>query len=175
MTLITIKHTDKYNLPSIVQLRAILLICASNNETPCLLDQIWTNFVDNITTGILSVDITDHCPIFLYFSIVTEKKKHIKDKIKTTFRHQSLERTSASMDAVVELDFSDIIASDPSTYVHNFLAILNELYCRSFPICNKFISKRRMSKLRNTTNILSLIKQKSNAFQQFFYLFTWLV
>ena len=69
------------------------------------------------------------------------------------------------MDAVAELDFSDIIASDPSTYVDNFLAIINELYCRSFPLCTKFISKKRMSKPWITPNILSLIKQKSNAFQ----------
>ena len=51
----------------------------NDSETPSLLDQIWTNFVDNVTTGILSIDITDHCPIFLYSPI--DDEKHRNDKI----------------------------------------------------------------------------------------------
>ena len=42
---------------------------SNNSETPSLLDQIWTNFVDNVTTGILFIGIFDHCPISLYFPI----------------------------------------------------------------------------------------------------------
>ena len=100
------------------------------SETPSLLDQIWTNFVDNVTTGILSIGITDYCPIFLYFSI--DNEKHKNDKIKITFCDQSPERTLTFMDAVADLDSSGIIASDPFTYVDNFIVIINELYCRFF-------------------------------------------
>ena len=63
------------------------------SETPFLFDQILTDFVDNVTTGFLSVDITDHSPIFLYFPVDIEK--HINDKIKITYRDQKPERTSA--------------------------------------------------------------------------------
>ena len=49
------------------------LFSGSNNETPSLLDHIWTIFVDNVTTGILSTDITGHCPIFLYLPIENQK------------------------------------------------------------------------------------------------------
>ena len=69
------------------------------------------------------------------------------------------------MDAIADLSFSDIIASDPSTYVDNFLAIINEQYCKFFLICSNFITKKRMSKPCITPDILSLMKQKSNAFQ----------
>ena len=48
---------------------------SNTSETPSLLDQIWTNFVDNVTTGILSIDITDHCPMFLSFLIDNERHK----------------------------------------------------------------------------------------------------
>ena len=71
---------------------------SSNNETPSLLDQIWTIFVDNVTTGILSIDITDHCPIILY--LPTDNEKRTNNKIKVTFLGQSLERTAAFMEAV---------------------------------------------------------------------------
>ena len=136
---------------------------SNENETPSLLDQIWTNFVDNVITGILSIDITDHCPIFLYLPI--DNNKHSNDKIKITFRDQSPERTSAFMSAIADLDWSNIIASDPSTYVDNFLTTINGLYCNFFPLRTKFITKKRMSKPWITSNILSLIKQKSDAFQ----------
>ena len=66
---------------------------SNNNETPSLLEQIWTNFVDNVTTGILSMDITVHCPIFLYLPIENEKRTN--EKIKINFRDQSPEQTSA--------------------------------------------------------------------------------
>ena len=69
------------------------------------------------------------------------------------------------MDAVADSDISDIIPSDPLTYVDNFLALINELYCKVFPLCTKLMSKKRMSKPRFTLNILTLIKQKSNAFK----------
>ena len=91
--------------------------------------------------------------------------KDINDKIKITFHDQSPERTSAFLDAVADFDFSVIIASESYTYADNLLAIINELYCNFFPLCTKFISKKRMSKPWITPNILSLIKQKSNAFQ----------
>ena len=50
----------------------------------------------------------------------------MNDIIEITFRNQSPERTAALMDAKADLDFSHIIASDPSTYVDNFLATIDE-------------------------------------------------
>ena len=86
---------------------------SSHTETSSLLDQIWTNLVDNVTTCILSINITDYCPMFLYFPI--DNEKHINNKIKKTSSDQSPERTSVFMDAVADLDFSLLIASDSST------------------------------------------------------------
>ena len=69
------------------------------------------------------------------------------------------------MEAVAGLDWSNIMAYDPSTYVGNFLTTINNLYCNFFPLCTKFITMKRMSKPWITSSILSLIKQKSDAFQ----------
>ena len=48
------------------------------SEVPSLLDQIWTNFIDNSISGILSIDITDHCPVF--FLLPIDNKKVTNDK-----------------------------------------------------------------------------------------------
>ena len=81
---------------------------SNNSETPSLFDQICPKIVDNVITVILCIDITDNCPMFLYFPIGNEKR--LNDKTKNTFRDQSPERTSAFMDAKADLDFFDIIA-----------------------------------------------------------------
>ena len=59
------------------------------------------------------------------------------------------------------------VAPDPSTYIDNFSTTLNDLYCNFFPLCTKFITKKRMSKPWITSSSFSLIKQKSNTFQQY--------
>ena len=41
------------------------------------------------------------------------------------------------MDAVADSDFSDIIPSDPLTYIDNFLAPINELYSKIFPFLHQ--------------------------------------
>ena len=99
---------------------------------------------------------------FLYQLIDNENPT--KDKTKITFRDQSSERTSAFIEAIANLDWSNLLATDPSTYVDNFLTTRNNLKCNFFPLCTKFITEKRMSKPWIPNTILSLI-EKMNVFQ----------
>ena len=135
---------------------------SSNNETSSLSGQIRTNTVDNVTAGTVSIDIMT---AVLYSCIFqTRMKNKPTTKIKITFRGQSLEQTSAYMNAVADSNWSNNISSDPSTYYDNILTTINDLYCHFFPLCAKFITTKRMPKPWNTSSILSIIKQKTNAF-----------
>ena len=132
------------------------------SEIPSSIDPIWTNFIDISFSGILSFDLPYICPIF--FLLPFDDKKNTNDEIKITFRDQNHERTTAFMKAKTVLNWSSLIAPDPSTYVENILNTLNGLCGKFIPLFSQFISKKRLSKPWIASAILNLIKQKSNAF-----------
>ena len=76
------------DLPRITKLTRFL---SGNNETLSLRDQIWTICFDNVSTGIISTDITDHFPVFFCFP--NDNEKRINGKNKINFRDQSPDRT----------------------------------------------------------------------------------
>ena len=104
---------------------------SNNSETPSLLDQIRTNFVDNATTRLLSIYITHHCPIFCIFLLLIKYIKTTKLKLLSV-----TERTSDFMDASADWDFSDIKASDPPTFVDGFLVIIMNTTIKNFSFCS---------------------------------------
>ena len=54
----------------------------SSLALPSLLDHIWTNRLGVCTSGIILLEGTDHCPVFVKLPII----QSIENKIKLTFR-----------------------------------------------------------------------------------------
>lgn len=57
-----------------------------DNVAPTLLDHVWTNILESHHSGIILLDITDHCPVFTNIARVCPD---IPDRIRITFRDHS--------------------------------------------------------------------------------------
>ena len=130
-----------------------------DTHTPSLLDQIWINSFNSFTVGIVSIDLTDHCPIFIFFASLTELNSD--DKIEIKFRNFCNDNHLLFSNKISNFDFSLIEQEDPNIYFEKILEILLKFYNESFPIKTKFVSSKRLAKPWITTNIFNLIKLKS--------------
>ena len=133
------------------------------SQVPSLLDHIWLNKLTNFKSGILTLDFTDHCPI--YCDIFISKKNCQPDKkIKIEFRSMDESNHNHFIDLISNFEFSSLSSSDIDQYVQSFLTKLNHLYQTAFPIKQKFVSQKFLENPWITSNIKKLIKMKSTFF-----------
>ena len=137
--------------------------CPSNNSAPSLLDHIWLNSTRYCKSGIFSIDISDHCPVFLKFFVENETPP--EQKIKITFRNKSCRNRESFKRAVSQFRWDSIFSNDLNEMVENFTKTLNDLYCTYFPIMSKFVSQKRLDKPWMSSRIFQLIKDKSHYFK----------
>ena len=131
---------------------------------PSLLDQIWTNSLVRCSSGIILSDVSDHYPIFIHLKFDYSGNT---DLHKISFRPQSEENISGFLLDISKLSWNDIITDDVNFSMNQFDKIINELYCKNFPIKTKFISSKRLSKPWLSTGILKSIKTKSKYLKLF--------
>ena len=132
----------------------------SNNHDPSLLDHLWTNSTHLNTSGIVSVDFTDHLPIFIFFDTVSSTQ----EKVKITFRNRNELNKELFLRRIFGFDWNLVKNDDLNVYVSNLMNKMNEIFCDSFPLMSKLISKKRLSKPWITNEILDLVNLKSTCF-----------
>ena len=129
--------------------------------SPSLLDQIWTNRLGIFTGGIVLIDTTDHCPIFINVPTTTE----IDNKVKLTFRIHSttyINNFKIDVESILDgLDFNQNVNSITSKLITD----LESAYVKCFPLSVKYVSPKRLHKQWITTGILNSIKTKSRYFK----------
>ena len=135
------------------------------DEEPSLLDHIWLNRFSSSTSGIVSVDLSDHCPIFVFITLVD--KSNSNDLVKIQFRDYSTANHQKFSTAIQSNNWSQIKSENASEYLDSFILELNRIYCESFPLHCKFISKKRVAKPWLTNGIYNLIQLKSEYFLKF--------
>ena len=135
----------------------------SNNHDPSLLDNLWTNSTHLNTSGIVSVDFTDHLPIFIFFDTVSTSH----EKVSIKFRNRSEHNRELFFHKVFNFDWNLVKNDDLNLYVSDLMHKMNEIFCDSFPLMTKLISKKRLSKPWITNEILDLINLKSTSFTLF--------
>ena len=111
--------------------------------------------------------MTDHCPTFLNLKILLNGTDHLRnnDKIKIVTRSHSEEDNLKFERLVCEFNWGIIENDDVNLYAENFVNAMNDIYCKSFPVKIKYISKKRLNKPWLTPPILKLIKAKSDFFK----------
>ena len=130
-----------------------------------MLDQIWANFNYGYDFGIISVDITDHLPIFIHV-----KSTYIpNDKIKIQFRPRSNELTNLFVREISNFPWANelnaIVGVDNKT---SFLqSKIDEIFAKCFPLKTKFISEKRAQKPWLSNNLMNGIKTKAKLFKLF--------
>ena len=136
-------------------------------HSPSLIDHVWVNDITrDYSCQIIANNFTDHCPIYLKIFTnrnfgVTEERREIK------FRLVNDENINKFEDMLVSFDWNSLQTNDVNNYLLQFMNSLNSMYCRSFPIKSKFISKEKSEKPWITSSLKQLINSKSKMFRLF--------
>ena len=137
----------------------------TDNIQASLLDHVWLNSLSyEYKCSIVMNDTTDHCPVL--FQINFEMVEMLNnEKIRIKFRLSNDETRNNFKSYLTNFNWDSIKSNDVNVYYENYMNALNSLYCTSFPIKIKFISKKQYLKPWITPNIHYLISLKSKYFQ----------
>ena len=136
------------------------------SQSPTLLDHVWINDINLIyACKILSIDFTDHFPIFLKIVSSPSEFRNSQEKIQIKFRYINDHNKSIFEEAVRCFDWSLIRSDDINIYCSKFTETLNSIYCRCFPVKIKYISKNSFEKPWLSRPLKKLISAKSNYFR----------
>ncbi len=131
---------------------------------PSLLDHIWTNYTPLSISGIIHHPISDHLPIFLNISLMSD----LSTKHKITFRISNAHNHNLFTSDLASISWNDILTSNNiDENFETFNRTLHNLYDIHFPKVTKFVSSKRLSNPWLTPNILASIKHKSNLFKMY--------
>jgi exonuclease III len=130
---------------------------------PTLLDHIWINSLDHYLSGIVSIDLTDHCPVFITVSINCED--NVYKKVKVTFRDQSKQNVDNFRSVLGETVWDFDSCTNINDKIDYLGGVLDDCYNRSFPLRIKYITEKRLNKPWLTRGILNSIRVKSKYFK----------
>ena len=134
------------------------------HNQPSNLDHIWVNSLNPLVSGVLNLDLTDHCPTFLLFNFNSDKP--VNSDIVYSFRpfsQQNMDKFFVKLRNInwdVTLDGKNV----NDMYV-TFINTLNGIYCKCFPLKSKKITRKRLLKPWLNPYLLNLIKQKSEYYK----------
>ena len=138
---------------------------ATDNHLPSLLDHIWYNSLNIFESGIVSLDLTDHCPTFLQIPLLNLDSVDNNDNVKITFRLNNQRNRERFRQKVSDFDWASLSSNSIDLYVDNFSKKIDDLYCSSFPLKTKYIPKRKAMNPWFTHDLSELIKKKSTYFE----------
>ena len=132
-------------------------------HSPSLLDHFWVNKIDNYLSGVVSIDVSDHCPIFMKVPFIRHENNN--SRIKVSFRIQNDQNIEKLAYRLLNYDWSAIHSPDCDLYVDRFLSALDEMYCDSFQKVTKYITVKRLNKPWFSSEIQNIVNLKSDTFK----------
>ena len=109
-----------------------------NGEIPSCLDHIWVNKFFDLEAGVISINISDHLPTFLNLKLGFTKRE---EKVKIQFRLVNDENKNKFRNLLSNFNWNTIKSNNPDVYADKFNATLDKLYCSSFPLKTKLVSR----------------------------------
>ena len=85
--------------------------------------------------------------------------------IEVKFRDKSVKNKTVFSNKISSFPWHNLKSDDPNEYTESFLAKINEIYCKSFPMKIKTVSKKYFCNPRITPSIRKLINSKSKYFE----------
>ena len=138
----------------------------NDSSVPTLLDHILINRLDKFTSGVLNIDLTDHCPSFIHFLDSDGEAERIQ-KQKVVFR-PIFQRGKENLEAKLNsTNWDSLINNDTELSWNRFITYINESYCGCFPKKVKYILNKKRDKPWINNNLKELLKQKSEYFGLF--------
>ena len=135
-----------------------------NTTNPSLLDHIWLNTLNRYECGIMYVDISDHLPVYVRFSVGKVTNRFLKIK----FRLHDREHLNSFVSEIRLIKWNDVLSHNCfNENVIVFSSTINKLYCRFFPVKIKHINTKRFRNPWITKGIMKSIKTRSKLFKYF--------
>ena len=128
---------------------------------PSLLDHFWFNRLYPTLSGILTTDISDHMPTFLF----VRNCKLSSGEHKQVFRDHSDVYYGKFCNLLSDWSQRFNLERNVSNLVETFVNELNDIYRKSFPTRTKYISLKRLSKPWLSNELLKCIKEKSRLYK----------
>ena len=154
---------SSYFLPAITN--STRFPASAGNFSPSNLDHIFFNKTQYYESGILKIDITDHCPTFLHLPFFLNKPNNVKIKIQSRpYTQQNFEKFSNELS---EFNWQFVDYNSLNVNINSFITKLNETYCKHFPLKTKYVSQKRLSKPWLTQRLKNLIRTKSDYYKLF--------
>ena len=133
-----------------------------NGEVPSCLDHIWINKFFYFDAGVINIDVSDHLPTFINLKICSNQ---YDDKVKIHFREVNEISKQKFNNLLSNFDWNSIKSHNADLYAEKFVETLDNLYCLSFPLKIKYVSKRHNNNPWISESIRKLIIAKSQYFQ----------
>ena len=134
---------------------------AGSQIAPSLLDHIWLNKLCTVSSGVICMDNTDHCPTFVKVPLEVANS----DTIKLTFRIHNRNSINNLKQKVNTLVANIDHEGDVDYATSKFISDLNNLYRECFPLTTKYVSSKRLRKPWISSGIINSIKTKSRYFK----------
>lgn len=133
-----------------------------NSET--LLDNVWTNDLSIVDSGVFQADITDHFPIFVSFTLGTPKETFIK-----YFRDHSDISLAKLTDTLqcFALEFDSVEFHCINGKVNYFLSQFFSIYNDCCPVRSKCVTVKSITKPWINSHLRSLIGKKHKLFNRY--------
>ena len=139
-----------------------------NSTSSSNLDHIWFNGLNSFLSGILTIDITDHCPTFILTRMDVGPDTQDKRRIVTRpFSETKLRSLKQELD---ETNWDELLFGRPidiDEACKNFMSKLDMLYCKHFPTKIKYISYKRINNPWLSSQLKKLLNKKSSYFKLF--------
>jgi len=135
-------------------------------ETTTLIDNILTNIHDIQTkSGIWTVDISDHLPIFTVLPCKTRNYEIKRKFFKHNFTQENLSKFKHELQ---QFDWDNLVnLPDVNSMYARFTAVFQHLYNNSFPIQNKIIKASEIHRPWLTKAIRNSINKKHSLYKNY--------
>ena len=124
---------------------------------------MWTNSLADHPCGILSFDILDHCPTFIFLNSSSPNPNKSERK-KITFRLNNEQNLSNLCRDIDQFNWDSLLSDDVNLSMERFLSQLNYFYQRNFPLKTKFVSIGKLCSPWVTPDISKLLEYKNTLF-----------
>ena len=145
--------------------------CYSNDDnifSGTNLDHILVNKFIPYSSGVISLDITDHFPTFVQMRFNLNEGINAGFKQKITFRNFTESNLDMFIERISLMNWNSITDEiDVNLAFENFIKLIFDTYCEVFPLKTKYLTTNRLNKPWITKELLRLIKLKSEYLRLF--------
>ena len=141
-------------------------LSANHNSNSTNLDHIFINKLTHFTSGVIYLDLTDHCPTFIHFHTIFPNNNG-NSKIKIESRPFNQDFLDKLINDLIDYNWSGVIHEqcDLNLATEMFLETIDRLYCKNFPLKIKYISHNRYSKPWITPELKRMTNEKSKMYK----------